>query len=395
LHEVFTYVFRTPEAALKDFDEYREFWEVTPVEGVPGLHCDLFEGEMTCLALAGHTYFEIGSYPDEGASPKDEEVRAAGHALAKSLMSHANSLAKSATKKVSPVPPKALIALLGVVEPPPILNGLRFDRVTEITQDTRVNDVEGAKEVAWSAGSDWRVLLAVFNEAGQAQNYETQLHANASLIKITDLNATCFRVIRDGFWVCTSVVENAVIISEHRNPGSALDKDASTVVNEMARHVRALREGNLPAEPRAGGPAATSVPPAPTRAPPTPTLAPGPSAINAGNWSFNVHVQSNNCPGGNPAPGTSIPLTYNFGEVPSDGGDRLLIAGDAFHVQQTVPAARNVGIFQLFLPLTLIYVPVANGGVASLGIVFEAANRAQVHYIEDYGTCRVVADTRR
>lgn len=406
LSDAYIYVFRTEEDAQKALDDETDFYEdfgmKAPKEKAAA-RCAWDDEilEAACLARTGPAYIETFTYLDDDPDVDEEDAEAAGLALTKSLVSYVERLAKDA-HKLDKVPLKLLAALMASTQPPNAPDGASFGdpAIVSDADDSLMAQFDRANQASWYTGTGWTLYLMTFANKDDAAEYRDKAIDAVSAVKVESDGSTCARSNDGQLWVCLSGAGEALAYAIHRNTASAVDRDAARYAKDAADYAKTLHSGELPRKPRAGTKApsgSATVPTSPTAAKtavPTPTPTPaGVSAINAGTWTFRMKVLTNTCAGSDPAPGQIVTLEYEFSE---SGGDDLISAGELFQIDQTLPGARQFGLFTMTLPKLTLQLPVGTGSGAGTGKVtfeFGAVNSAAVTYAEEYSDCKITAVT--
>jgi hypothetical protein len=161
-------------------------------------------------------------------------------------------------------------------------------------------------------------------------------------------------------------------------------------MKELVDHVGELKGGKLP---RAVSKDAAR-PPTASPSTPTPTATPLPHVdrFNAGTWTLDLKVTSNNCPGETPAVGSTITVVYEFTDSTGDG---YIYPGELFAIDQLSPVVSDLGAVYATLPTTRFAAEataVNQTGAAQVELTFTAEDETLVSYIEAYGNCTIRAE---
>lgn len=362
--------------------------------------------ESDCIGARATAFVELVSYgEEEEGDVGQEEIERAQTQLFDAIDAHITRLIEDAPSAIAPLPKLPLAALLRSIPPAPAPDGAQFRESFEFGGTGLLEEFDGISP-GWRSGETWQATYSVFGNSDDARSYRDRWLGNAATSDIDDPAGTCVRT-RDTetdairWWVCMAVSENVLIFARHESGGTEPGVGAIELLRDLIERVELLQSGALPAPDegeaaldRTGAVTAGATREATVAPTATATAEPGPAAVNAGEWTFYITVESNNCTGGDPPPGAVLQLQYRFTEAGSDG---LLSNGEFFRVEQTLPGYRDFGVFQVALPVLTIELPVNAqelSGTGRLRIDFIDVDTANVHYTEDYGFCRIEADSR-
>jgi hypothetical protein len=390
---------RDEDAARETFDEELAFYEFNGPEDDSGIVCD-YDGDtidVLCIGHDGLVYIELSSFPTEDEDPDPDELRSSAEEVFEAVVDHVREQADDARDRVDPVPRPALAVLLQSVPPPDAPDGAAFTDPFKVAEDDELLQQFDHFSFGWDAGTDWKASFSLFPEHDDARTYHDRFLGSGTVVTDEDHDATCYRGEDDDdnpHWVCLRILDDAVLFAQHATDSEDLDGDTLEFLDSLVEHVTGVRSGELPPAREGNDDDRADPTPTATEVPPTATPPPQISVVNAGTWDLNATVQSNDCPGGDPAVGSQIALQYVFTE---SGSDELLTEGEFIRIEQTAPGYRDFGVFSMTLPTLSINLPVTAGtftGTGELTIDFIAVDLAHLHYVEDYDVCRIVADSR-